>query len=285
MKTPLRLRWIEAGGVSTRCIEAGDGPPLILLHGTGGHLEAYSRNISALAAHFHVVAYDMLGHGFTSKPDFPYTIDRLSDHLIAVLDELEIPQAFLSGESLGAWVAAWTAAHHPDRVRRLVLNTPGNIRSRPDVMQRISDSSLRAVREASINTVRERIEWLFHDKSMVTDEIVAIRYQIYSQPAFLRAMENILVMQDPVIRSRYTWSRDWVAKIEAPTLILWTSADPTGTVADGRLLLEWLRDGRFEVIEDAGHWPQWEKPDEFLSVHLQFLDGTVPKAAKRGRDG
>jgi pimeloyl-ACP methyl ester carboxylesterase len=63
----------------------------------------------------------------------------------------------------------------------------------------------------------------------------------------------------------------WVCAIKAPTLLLWTDHDPTGGLDEAQLLLDWLPDARLHVIEDAGHWPQWEKPDEYLRVHRQFL--------------
>jgi 2-hydroxy-6-oxonona-2,4-dienedioate hydrolase len=269
----LRQHRVDAGGVGTRVLEAGSGPALVLIHGTGGHLEAYARNVRALAARFRVVLYDMVGHGYSDKPDRPYTIDVMSDHLVAVLDALGIERAHLSGESIGGWVAAWTAAHHPDRVGRLVLNTPGNITNKPRVMAAVRDSSLKAVREASPETVRARVEWLFHDTTMVTDELVALRLAIYTQPNFLQAMTNIVAVQDWEYREPYVWSPEWCGRIGAPTLLLWTDHDPTGTVEEAELLREWIPDARLEVIEGAGHWPQWEKPDLFHQAHLRFING------------
>src|SRR5690606_5376220 len=190
-RTGFSLRFVAAGGVPPRVLEAGDGPPLLLLHGTGGHLEAFMRNVSALAERFRVIVCDMVGHGFSGKPDVPYTVDYLSDHVVALLDALGIERAHISGESLGGWVAAWVAAHHPERVDRLILNTPGNVAARPEVMARIKESSLKAVAEADRANVRARLEWLFHDKSQVTDELVDVRLAIYAQPGFLRTMENI----------------------------------------------------------------------------------------------
>src|ERR1700734_4092838 len=109
----LQQRSVDAGGVRTRVLEAGDGPALVMVHGTGGHLEAYARNVRALSENFHVVLYDMIGHGYTDKPDRPYTIDVMSDHLIAVLDALGIERAHLSGESIGGGGAAWAGADPP----------------------------------------------------------------------------------------------------------------------------------------------------------------------------
>jgi 2-hydroxy-6-oxonona-2,4-dienedioate hydrolase len=269
----LRQRFVEAGGIRTRVLEAGSGPALVMIHGTGGHLEAYARNVRSLAEHFHVVLYDMVGHGYSDKPDVPYTIDILSDHLIGVMDALNINHTHLSGESLGGWVAAWTAAHHPQRIDRIVLNTPGNITNKPEVMATVRDSSLKAVRDASTESVRARVAWLFYDKQQVTDELVALRLQIYSQPGFEQAMRNIVAVQDWEYREPYAWSPQWCGRIEAPTLLLWTDHDPTGTVEEAELLRSWIPDARIELIEDAGHWPQWEKPDDFHRAHVRFLRG------------
>jgi 2-hydroxy-6-oxonona-2,4-dienedioate hydrolase len=271
----LHQRFVDAGGVRTRVLEAGDGPALVMVHGTGGHLEAYARNVRVLSESFRVVLYDMIGHGYTDKPDRPYTIDVMSDHLVATLDALGIERAHLSGESIGGWVAAWTAAHRADRVDRLVLNTPGNITNKPQVMAAVRDSSLKAVREASPETVRARVEWLFHDTSLVTDELVALRLAIYTQPGFERAMTNIVAVQNWEYREPYVWSPSWCGQITAPTLLLWTDHDPTGGVDEAELLKEWIPDASLEVIEGAGHWPQWEKPDEFHRAHLRFLNGRI----------
>ena len=180
------LRHVDVGGVRTRVLQAGSGPDLVLLHGTGGHLEAYARDIAGLAEDFRVTAYDMVGHGWSDLPDRPYTIDVLADHLLGTMDALGIDSAHLSGESLGGWVTAWTAAHHPDRVRRLVLNTPGNIANKPEVMARLRDSTLAAVQDPSDATVRRRVEFLFHHKEMVTDELVNLRRAVYA-PSGVRA--------------------------------------------------------------------------------------------------
>jgi 2-hydroxy-6-oxonona-2,4-dienedioate hydrolase len=262
---------LGADVVRTRVLQAGSGPELVLLHGTGGHLEAYARDIAGLAEDFHVTVYDMVGHGWSDTPDRPYTIDVLSEHLLGLMDELSIGHAHLSGESLGGWVVAWTAAHHADRVDRLVLNTPGNIANKPDVMTRMRDSTMAAVLDPSDETVRRRVEFLFHHKELVTDELVGLRRQVYGRPGFVQAMTNTLVLQDPAIRRDFAWSSSWVARIAAPTLLLWTDHDPTGGLDEADLLLSWLPNARLEVIADAGHWPQWEKVEEYLSIHRTFL--------------
>ena len=266
------LRHVDVGGVRTRVLRAGtSGPDLVLLHGTGGHLEAYARDVAGLAEDFRVTLYDMVGHGWSDLPDRPYTTDVLSDHLVGLMDALDIGTAHLSGESLGGWVAAWTAAHHPERVDRLVLNTPGNIANKPEVMVRLRESTMAAVLDPGDDVVRRRVEFLFHHKEMVTDELVGLRRAVYSRPGFVRAITNTLVLQDPAVRKDFAWDPAWVGRIVAPTLLLWTDHDPTGGLDEAALLLTWLPRARLHVIEDAGHWPQWEKPEEYLRVHRDFL--------------
>jgi alpha-beta hydrolase superfamily lysophospholipase len=102
-----RLGFANAGGLRTRYLEAGFGhrEALIFLHGSGGYLEAYLRNIAAHAAHYRVFAIDMIGHGYTDKPDHPYEPAHYVQHLTAFMDAMGLERAHLSGESLGGWVA------------------------------------------------------------------------------------------------------------------------------------------------------------------------------------
>lgn len=266
-------RFVQAGPVRTRVIEAGEGPHLVLMHGTGGHGEAFLRNLKALAEDFHVVIFDLVGHGYSDGPDEPYTLDTYANHLEALLDALGIQKAHLSGESLGGWVAAWFAWKHPERVDKAVLAVPGNVTMKLETMQRIKESTRKAVVEASPENVRARLEWLFapDNKHMVSDELVRVRYDIYTRPQAQRTIENVLVLQDPEVRKEYTWSEEWCAQIKVPTLILWTEHDPTGPVSEGELLHEWIPGSEFIVMPDAGHWPQWERPEEFDRIHREFL--------------
>lgn len=274
---PLSQRYVSAGGVRTRIVEAGDPalPHLVLMHGTGGHVEAFVRNLASLTEDFHVIAYDMVGNGWSDAPDEPYTLDVYCTHLEALLDELGIDRCYLSGESLGGWVAAWYVAHGGKRAEKLVLAVPGNVTAKPETMAKLRDSTRKAVLEASRENVRTRLEWLFApgNKHLVTEELVDVRLAIYSRPDAARTVEHVVALQDPEIRSRYTWTAEWCGQITIPTLVLWTEHDPTGPVEEGELLHGWIPDSRFEVMADAGHWPQWERPEEFERLHREFLLG------------
>src|ERR1700733_1466764 len=130
---PFVQGYLDAGGVRTRYLHAGDSskPPLILLHGSGGHAEAYVRNLEAHAEHFSTWSIDMLGHGYTDKPGHPLEVRHYVDHLLAFLDAIGVERAHLSGESLGGWVVSRAAVDHPDKVHRLGVHTPGGSQGDP----------------------------------------------------------------------------------------------------------------------------------------------------------
>ncbi len=267
--------YLAAGGVRTRYLRAGgdDKQALLLLHGSGGHAEAYVRNLEAHAEHFSTWAIDMLGHGYTDKPGHPLEVAHYVDHVIAVLDTIGADRASISGESLGGWVAARAAIDHPDRVDRLVLNTAGGSQADPEVMKRIITLSMAAAENPSWETVQARIRWLMADKSKNYDDLVASRQRIYRQPGFVAAMRDIMALQDPELRARNLLGPDEYGAITAPTLVLWTSDDPTADVTEGRRIASMIPGARFEVMPGCGHWPQYEDAKTFNRLHIDFLLG------------
>jgi 2-hydroxy-6-oxonona-2,4-dienedioate hydrolase len=265
------IRHIQVCSWSTRVLECGAGPPLILMHGTGGHLEAYTRNLRALAARHRVIAYDFPGHGWTTTAGSDLEIDDYIAHLLGLLDELGVDQAHLCGESLGGWVALKFAARYPERVGRLILNTPGGTMARPEVMERIRSLSQAAADDPTPQRVRARLEWLMADPRSVTDELVTIRQAIYSRPGFPESMRHILCLQDPQVRRRNLVTDAELAAIAAPALVIWTSEDPSGPAKAGLDMAERIPAGEFQLIKDAGHWPQWEQQEQFDKLVLEFL--------------
>jgi 2-hydroxy-6-oxonona-2,4-dienedioate hydrolase len=252
-------------------LQAGSGEPLVLMAGTGGHLEAYAHNIGALAEHFRVIAYDYPGHGYTTHATADLELPDYVAHLAGLLDALGIERAHLNGESLGGWVAVKFAAAHPERTGRLVLNTPGGTMTRPEVMERIRSLSQAAADDPSEAHIRARLEWLMADPATVTDELVAIRRTIYARSGFADSMRHILCLQDPEIRRRNLVSDEELAAVPHGALVVWTSDDPSGPAAAGIDMAAKITGGRFELVTGAGHWPQWEQRDRFNELVLDFL--------------
>jgi 2-hydroxy-6-oxonona-2,4-dienedioate hydrolase len=270
---PFEQGFIDVGGCRTRFLHAGSHslPTLVLLHGSAGHAEAYVRNLDGHGRHFSTWAIDMLGHGYTDRPGQPLEVAHYVEHLLGFLSAIGVERTHLSGESLGGWVATRAAIDHPDRIDRLVLNTTGGSQADAEVMQRIRTLSMAAAEKPDWDTVRARILWLMADKTRNYDDIIASRQAIYRRPGFVRAMSDIMALQDPDIRASNIITPEEYGRIQAPTLVLWTSEDPTADVTEGRRVASMIPGAEFVVIDGCGHWPQYEDPDAFNRIHIDFL--------------
>jgi 2-hydroxy-6-oxonona-2,4-dienedioate hydrolase len=265
--------FIQAGPFRTRYLHAGESgrPVLFLLHGTTGHAEAYVRNLAGHAEHFDVWAFDFIGHGYSTKPEHPLEIKHYVRHLIEMQDVVGAETCLISGESLGGWVAARFAQQHPKRVERMVLNTMGGTMANPQVMQRLYQLSMEAAEDPTWERVKARLEWLMADPTMVTDDLIRTRQQIFEQPDWRMACQMNMALQDPVIRRRNMLTDGDLREITTPALVIWTTKDPSGPVDEGRRIADLLPAGELAVIENAGHWPQYEKTDEFNRIQIEFL--------------
>lgn len=266
-------------GARTRVLEAGMGPALVLLHGTGGHAETYCRNIGPLSEHFHVLAMDLVGHGFSGRPDdIDYTVADYANHVVGLLDTLAIDRAHVSGESLGGMVSAWVGIAHPGRVDKVVMNT-GTL-ARPDAagQAQLNDLEQRTVALArdgvTRDAVRHRMNWLVADPSRMTDEMIDCRLRIYEQEGMLDSVARIMSSVVGMLRGDNgdEYMAPGVLKtLKRPTLVLWTEDNPGQTTELARKVSADIPNGRFEVLSDCGHWPQFERPDVFNQTHIAFL--------------
>jgi len=264
---------VDAAGIPTRSLRAGSGAEaVIFLHGTSGHLEAFARNIAVHAEKYECHAIDMLGHGYTGKPDYPYEIPRYVDHLLAYMDAVGLERAHLVGESLGGWVAAHLGSEHPDRVLSLQLLAAGGTVANPVVMDRIKTSTLRAVTTDDIDLTRSRLHLLMHDPANATEELVETRHRIYHRPDFVANIGNLLTLQSMETRQRNLLRPDRLARITAPTLVVWGHENPFGDVPEARQMAADIPGARLELFEECGHWPQHEQAARYNPLSLEFLE-------------
>ncbi|MEU7631297.1 alpha/beta fold hydrolase [Nocardia sp. NPDC049220] len=266
------LRTVDANGIPTRALQAGSGDEaVVFLHGTSGHLEAFARNIAAHAPHYRCHAIDMLGHGYTGKPDYPYEIPRYVQHLVDYLDAVGIERAHLVGESLGGWVAAHLASEQPDRVLSLQLLAAGGTVANPTIMERIKTSTTKAVRSDDIELTRARLRLLMHDPADATEELVEVRHRIYHQPDFVANIHNLLSLQEMEVRQRNLLRPERLAKIQAPTLVVWGHENPFGDVPEAKKMAEDIPGAQLQLYAECGHWPQHEQAALYNPLSLDFL--------------
>lgn len=277
------VRYVQSPRFRTRTIQAGapDAPALLLLHGIGGHAEAYSRNLLNLAQTFRVIALDFVWHGYSSTPPFVgESIPTYAAQVLEVMDTLGLERAHVEGESLGGWVAMWLALHQPERLHKIVLNTPGGVHYAPGSVEirahegvdALRDRSLAVLQDPSPANVRKRLEWLMASPDRVTDELVAVRQRIYSQPETNAALRQVFAHRfSPEGTKAFHLSEADVAQIGVPTLVQWTDHNPGMGLDVGARLAQLIPGAQFAPMQDAAHWPQWEKPAEHDRVVTQFL--------------
>ena len=266
----------------TRIAEAGtqNDQTVIFMHGIGGHLEAYAKNIVTLSDRFHTVAYDYVGHGLSNKMVMDYSPLVLVQHLSELMDSLGLDKAHLSGESLGGWVGGLFAGQYPERVERLILNTSAGLpiitdKGRQDLQDLIELSQKAATQgPPTYESVKNRMKWLFHPNNhdMITDEWVNTRLSFYSQPVMKEVAPRVLAMiprhDDYLIP---------LEKIKCDTLFLWTEDNPVHDVETARQSSEQMPGSLLYVMQnDSAHWPQYEAPEEFNTVVRRFfIDGSI----------
>lgn len=273
---------IIRGKYRTRIVEAGDegNPALILLHGTGGHIENYARNIIPLAEHFHVIAIDFLWHGCSQTEGYdPEVIPSLVDQIADVMNVLGLKTAHLSGQSMGGWVAMQFALHHPEKVNRLVLTTTmgyepdaGAIEGyvEPDWAANLP-SSLEVLRNPSFENVRTRMARILANPDSLTDEAVLVRQALYRQPALAAVQQQFIAeyLAGENIR-RHTMTDALASHIAQPTLVYWGDKNRTPP-ALGLHISRQVRNGHFHCAANTGHWAQFESADEYNKVVTGFL--------------
>lgn len=266
-----RVTTVDAAGVPTRSLQVGAGEPVIFLHGTSGHLEAFARNLGAHADRYACHAVDMLGHGYTGRPDFPYEIPRYRDHLLAYMDAAGIESAHLVGESLGGWVGARTAIDAPGRVASLQLLCAGGTVANPKIMERIRTTTRQAVTADDLDLTRRRLRLLMADPKDATEELVTVRHAIYHLPDFAANLDNLLCLQDMETRLRNILRPEDLAGITVPTLIVWGRDNPFGEVPEAAAMHEAVAGSELVLFDACGHWPQHEQAVRYNALSLAFL--------------
>ena len=265
-----------------RIAEAGRGRPETLLfqHGMNGHLEAYAKNLMPLAARFHVIAFDYVGHGLSDKKIDEYTPAVFAEQLRELMDALKIDSAHLSGESLGGWVSGLFAAKYPSRVRRLMLNTAAGIpvvsdKGKQDMQHFMALNKRNVDAVPDRGSVLARMQWLMHPRNhhLLHEELVDLRLKIYLAPETRRVAPTI-----NALIQRHDEFLIPLGSLRCETLFLWTRDNPIHDLEAARTAAAQVAGSSVYVMQgDAAHWPQYEVPDEFNAVAASyFATGKLP---------
>lgn len=259
-----------------RIAEAGKGNAEVIVfqHGINGHLEAYAKNIIALSEDFHVIAFDYVGHGLSTKKEMDYSPLVLAEQLKELLDVLGHEKVHLSGESLGGWTSAHFAAKYPNRVKRLMLNTAAGLpivteKGKKDLENLIQLNKRNINNVPNYESVEARMHWLMHESNhhLINDELVNLRLGIYLKPETIKiasCITEIVQKHDDYLIP--------LESIKCDTLFLWTEDNPIHDIETARSASKKIPGSLVYVMKSkSAHWPQYEAPEEFNQVTTNFF--------------
>lgn len=270
-----RGRVIRALDLDTNYHDVGVGAPVVLLHGSGPGVSAWTnwkRVISELATDFRVIAPDMAGFGYTERnPDLTYDIKLWVKHLIALLDALELPRVSLVGNSFGGSLALAAAARFPERFSRLVLmGTPCD--------EFMMTPGLRAGWDytPSRENMRAAMTHFPFDASAITDELVEDRYQASLIPGAQDGLRKLLIRpNDEGDTPLSGMPEKVVAGIQHPTLVLHGREDRVIPVEMGLRLGRAMPNAEFHMFGRCGHWVQAERFEAFIALTRRHFGATA----------
>lgn len=264
---------IQINGVMTRVLQSGlSGDAIVLVHGTGGRADRWTRNLDALAEQgYRVFALDLPGHGLADKSgEFDHSVHGYAAYLAEFIAALGVGKVTLVGTSLGGHVVARCALDHPKLVSRLVLvGSMGLVPVGEDARKRIQNGANNQTRDG----IREKLNRVIANPALVTDSFAEEEFLINNSPgaapSFKRLGEYIFnELDDHVLGESLT-------NLGLPTLLVWGAEDKTVVPAVGRKARELLPDATLVVISGAAHTAYYEKPEAFNAVIMDFLNGRV----------
>lgn len=246
--------------------EAGEGHPIILLHGFGGSSRYWRFCLPVLSkAGYRAIALDLPGFGRSSLPDKPMAIANYVDVVVSLAKELQLSQVSLVGYSMGGLVASQIAATNPGLVKRLVLVSP-------------MDTPYPAyLRFPGVRTLTRMATATRLGRTLAYPAL-------YATFALARRADNevFAIMRDSAremkgfFRRRLLWNgpanpEAGLRSISSPTLIIWGSRDRIARRRAADFFRENISDNMFLVYDDVGHVPMFEAQDRFHLDILSFL--------------
>lgn len=270
--------YVDAGGTRTRYVNAGpkDAPVVVMVHGMGGTWENFIGNFAEFSKHFNTYAYDLMGHGYSDKPDQVYGANQYVGQLEEFLKALNIKKVNLFGLSMGAWTSTLFASRHPEMVDKLVIMSawgrPQPERSEADkaAMKKVLEQRLESVENPTFEAIDTVFETLIHDPKDRMQDLLTLRLRVYQQDNMVQTMKNVFMGVGPAYNDNLV--TDEVLKgIKVPSMVMACVDNEDIFLEHGRQYralipgVEW-----FEIL-GASHWPQWETADMVNEAAIKFI--------------
>lgn len=253
-------------GASLHYESVGQGPPLVLVHGSGGNTLSWWQQVPRLSRRYRVIAYDQRGFGRSRCADDARHPRHFPADLAAVLDAAEAPRAALVCQSLGGWTGLPFALAHPERVAALVLSgTPGGLLTpgiQRDLAQVPGRAAGRSVGGMALGTAFAQRE--------------PEKFFLYEQIAALNPPDTVAVYARGLLETRV--APEQLEGFGTPTLLVVGSEDAFFSVDGLGEVANTIPGARLRVVPESGHSPYFEVPGVFNDLLESFLAQVAPWA-------
>lgn len=270
-------RFIRIDGFNIRYRDVGAaGPVLLCLHGIGGSLELWNRQIEGLSDRFRVIAIDLPGHGISDLGQQPYDLPDFAALCWRFLDALGIDKVFIAGNSMGGAIALLMAGQNQDRTQKIILAGAASLGRRAPLPFRLM--SLPVIGEILTKPgkagVDQQIKAILFDPATATDEIRNCVTRNNAKPggakaflATLRLMTDIGGQRQPMVDRAQTT----LSSLRIPVLFIHGREDAV-VIPDHSVEAQKLTpNSRLVMLDRCGHTPQLEKPSQFNTATAEFL--------------
>jgi pimeloyl-ACP methyl ester carboxylesterase len=267
-------------------VTAGEGPPLVLVHGITSSAETWKDVVPLLAEHYTVIAPDLMGHGRSAKPRGDYSLGAYASGVRDLIVALGHDRATIAGHSLGGGVAMQFAYQFPERIERLVLVSSGGLGRQVHLALRSAalpgaELVLPILGAAQLHRLGGAIGQLAGAVGLRSGpdlrEIAAGLASFgdwEARRAFVHTVRGII---EPGGQRVNASDRLYLAA-DVPTMLVWGENDPIIPVRHGRRAHDLIPGSRLEVFPEAGHFPHGTDPYRFARVLREFVDSTEPAA-------
>jgi len=255
-------------------LEAGVGEPLLLIHSVGQSLYTWRNVFAELSDNYRVIALDLPGHGYSSRPDnFSYTADDVAVVLNLFLDALNVKSAHMIGFSLGAMYMLRFLSLYPRRVANCVAISPGGITEQMPKLVHQLQTPLVATFVRNLYTasnVRALLKECVSDETLIDDHVVRQYYEPISDG----------LAREAIMYALRNFDMDAIAEglmpVEHEVLVLWGKNDRWHPPAGSVYFQSLLRTGRYYLVRNAGHLLQEEAPTKLLEIVYSYIPPAVP---------
>jgi pimeloyl-ACP methyl ester carboxylesterase len=264
---------IVANGIRTNYLEAGSGgDTVVLIHGSGPGVTAYANwrgVLPALGEHFHVYAPDMVGFGYSDRPEgIRYGLDVWADQTLGFMDAMGIQKANLVGNSFGGGIALRIATQHPDRVGKLVLM--GSMGVDFPITEGLDNVW---GYDGTLEGMKKVMGFFAYDTSLTSGDLAQARYEGATQPGFQESFSSMF----PAPRQRWveamTVPEKEIRALPHPTLVMHGREDQVIPLQNSYQLEELIDNADLTVFSHCGHWSMIERRDDFNRLVRDFFLG------------